>query len=108
VDHGLIFTTGTGEPIHPRNLLREFRELLQSAGLPRIRFHDLRHTHATILLNQGVAVNVVSRRLGHSRASITLDVYTHLIPEKDTEAAVLIEQLVTPVELHTIAHNCTR
>jgi len=103
VEHGLIFTNSIGGPIIPRNLLRDFYKLIKAAGLPRIRFHDLRHTAASLMLNNGVAAIVVSRRLGHSKASITLDVYGHLIPTMQTEAAELIDELVTPVELHPIA-----
>ena len=57
------------------------------------------------MLNNGVPAIVVSRRLGHSRVSITLDVYGHLIPSMQSEAAELIDELVTPLELHTIAHE---
>jgi integrase len=96
-EHGLIFTTNNGTPIHPRNLLRDFRILLKDAGLPQIRFHDLRHTAASLMLNNGIPVIVVSRRLGHARASITLDVYGHLIPSMQAEAAELMDELIMPV-----------
>src|SRR4030042_4814694 len=91
VEHGLIFTNSIGGPIIPRNLLRDFYKLIKAAGLPRIRFHDLRHTAASLMLNNGVPAIVVSRRLGHSKASITLDVYGHLIPGMQAEAAELID-----------------
>jgi len=93
----LIFTTRNGTPIHPRNLLRDFKKLIHTTGLPPIRFHDLRHTAASILLNQGIPVITVSRRLGHARASITLDTYGHLIPTMQNEVAELIDDLVMPV-----------
>jgi len=96
-EHGLIFTTNNGTPIHPRNLLRDFRILLKNAGLPQIRFHDLRHTAATLMLNNGIPIIVVSRRLGHAKASITLDVYGHLIPSMQAEAAELMDELIMPV-----------
>ena len=67
------------------------------AGLPPIRFHNLRHTSASILLNQGVPVITVSRRLGHAKVSITLDIYGHLIPMMQTEVAEMIDDLVMPV-----------
>jgi integrase len=92
-----MFTTKNGTPIHPRNLLRDYKKLLQAAGLPPIRFHDLGHTAALILLNQGIPVITVSRRLGHARASITLDVCGHLIPTLQDEVAELIDNLVLPV-----------
>ncbi len=97
VENGLIFANSLGGPIHPRNLLRNFKQLLRDAGLPAIRFHDLRHTAASLMLNAGIPVIVVSRRLGHARASITLDVYGHLIPSLQAEAAEKIDELVTPV-----------
>jgi integrase len=96
-EYGLIFTTQNGTPMHPRNLLRDYKKLLHTAGLPPIRFHDLRHTAASILLNQGVPVITVSRRLGHAKASITLDIYGHLIPTMQTEVAEMIDNLVIPV-----------
>ena len=65
-EYGLIFTTAVGTPIHPRNLLKEFKKVLTNAGLPEIRFHDLRHTAASLLLNKNIAAIVVSRRLGHA------------------------------------------
>jgi integrase len=103
VENELMFTTRYGTPIMPRNLLRDFKILLWKAGLPAIRFHDLRHTAASLMLNNGIAPIVVSRRLGHSKASITLDIYGHLIPSMQTEAADLIDGLVAPTELHPIA-----
>ena len=100
VENRLILSTSNGTPIHQRNLLRGFRALLKQAGLPPIRFHDLRHTDASIMMNHDVPVIVVSRRLGHARASIMLDVYGHLIPSKQTEAAELRDGLVTPIEVN--------
>ena len=98
-ENGLIFTTSIGTPIHLRSLLRDFKKLLENAGLPIIHFHSLRHTCTSLLLNQGVPVIEVSRRLGHSRASITLDVYGHLIPGMQSEVADLIDELVMPVAI---------
>jgi integrase len=98
-EYGLLFSTQNGTPIHPRNLLRDYKKLLQAAGLPPIRFHDLRHTAASLLLNQGVPVITVSRRLGHAKASITLDIYGHLIATMQTEMAEMIDDLVTPVSV---------
>jgi len=103
VEHGLIFTTSIGTPIHARNLIRYFKKLLNEAGLTEIRFHDLRHTAASIMLNHGIPVIVVSRRLGHARPSITLDVYGHLIPNMDEIAAQRIDELVIPIEIHQTA-----
>jgi integrase len=100
-ENGLIFPNSIGGAMDPRNLLRDFKKLVRQAGLPDIRFHDLRNTCASLLLNLlRVPVIEVSRRLGHSRASITLDIYGHLIPGMQTHAAQLIDDLVSPVELH--------
>jgi integrase len=90
-ENGLIFTTSIGTPIHLRSLLRDFKKLLENARLPTIHFHSLRHTCASLLLNQGVPVIEVSRRLGHSRASITFDVYAQLIPGMQSEGAEIID-----------------
>lgn len=95
-DFDLIFPSRVGTPIHQRDLQRTFKILLKRAGLPPVRFHDLRHCSASLLLNSGVPVIIVSRRLGHARASITSDVYGHLIPSMQDEAAQLIDNLVTP------------
>ena len=68
--------------------------LLKLSGLPYIRFHDLRHTHATLMLQQGVHPKVVSERLGHSTIGITMDTYTHVLPNMQKEAAQQFEQLI--------------
>ncbi len=103
VENGLIFSNALGKPIDPRRLLKDFKKLLKVGGLPEIRFHDLRHTSATLMLNHGIPIMVVSRRLGHARPSITLNIYGHLIPSMDVMAADKIDELVTPIELHQIA-----
>ena len=78
-DYGLVFTTGIGTPLSPSNVRnRSFFPLLRKAGLPRIRFHDLRHTTATALLVQGVHPRLVQDLLGHSQISVTLDTYSHV------------------------------
>jgi integrase len=105
-EHGLIFTTSLGTPIHPRNLLRDFKKLLRYVGLPTIRFHDLRHTAASLMLNNNIPPIVVSRRLGHARASITLDVYGHLIPSMHTDVADKIDDLMMPVAVQLNKDNC--
>ena len=87
-DHGLIFTTEVGTAINQSNLLsKSFYPLLMKAEVPRIRFHDLRHTAATLLLQQGVHPKIVQERLGHSRISMTLDTYSHVLPAMQQEAA---------------------
>lgn len=98
-ENGLIFTTSIGTPIHPRNLLRDFKILLKEAGLPPIRWHDLRHLCASILLNKNISPIVVARRLGHSKTSITMDVYGHLIGGMQNEAAEIIDEVITPLPI---------
>jgi integrase len=91
--------TVTSINVQASNLRRSLRNLIALSGLPKIRFHDLRHTAASLMLNYGTPVIVVSERLGHSKASITLDVYGHLIPSQQVEAARLMDELMTPVAL---------
>lgn len=73
--------------------------MIDEAGFPEIRFHDLRHTAASLMLNNGIPVIVVSRRLGHSQPSITLDVYGHLIPTMQFQVAELMDKITTPIEV---------
>ncbi len=93
-ENNLIFPSSVGTPMNHRNMLRDFKKILARADLEDIRFHDLRHTSASLMLNHGVPVIIVSRRLGHSRPSITLDLYGHLIPSLQADAAEKIENLV--------------
>jgi len=80
-DHDLVFTTGVGTPISRADLItRSFKPLLRRASLPDIRFHDLRHTCATVLLGKGVHVKLVQELLGHTTIAITLDTYSHMLP----------------------------
>jgi integrase len=71
---------------------RSFKPLLKKAGLPPIRFHDLRHTCATLLLSKDVNLKVVSEMLGHSSISVTLDIYSHLLPDMQEKAAAALEE----------------
>jgi integrase len=75
---GLVFTTPTGGPLDPANLTRRFRSFLDRAGLRRIRFHDLRHSTATLLLEQGVDLVVIKKLLGHAHIGVTAGVYAHV------------------------------
>ncbi|MBT9282093.1 MAG: site-specific integrase [Hydrogenibacillus schlegelii] len=76
----LVFSTQNGLPLMRRNVYRDFKACIQRSGVPEIRFHDLRHTHATLLLSKGWHPKVVQERLGHSSIQITLDTYSHVIP----------------------------
>jgi integrase len=91
-DQGLIFTTRAGTPINPTNLRkRSFEPLLRKAALPQIRFHDLRHTCATLLLSQDVHPKYVQELLGHATVAITLDIYSHFVPSMGTQTARAME-----------------
>jgi len=92
---GFVFPSTIGTAMDPSNLLKQFRKLLKIAGLPKIRFHDLRHTAASLMLNNGVDVLVASQRLGHAQPSITLDVYGHLMPSMQNEAANILDMLIS-------------
>ncbi len=90
-----VFTDSRGGPLRKRNLLRRwFHPLVASAGLPPMRFHDLRHAHASLLLAAGVHPKVVQERLGHSQVSTTLDTYSHVAPSLQREAAGRIDELL--------------
>lgn len=94
-DHGLVFANALGRPVTPSSLRgRSFRPLLDAAGLPPVRFHDLRHTAATLLLLQGVHAKVVSEMLGHATITITLDTYSHVLPSMKQEAADALARLL--------------
>lgn len=93
-DQGLVFARENGTPIHPDGFTQTFTNLVARIGLPRIRLHDLRHTHATLALQAGVPIKVVSERLGHQDPAFTLRQYTHAIPGMQAQAAAQIAQLV--------------
>ncbi len=86
-DHGLVFPSTVGSPLLGGNLNRAFKATLRRAGLPEIRFHDLRHTCATLLLRQGVNPKYVQELLGHADISLTLNVYSHVLPDMGDAAA---------------------
>lgn len=79
-------------------LSQSFERVARDAGLPRIRFHDLRHTHATLLLKAGVPLKVVSERLGHSTPAFTMTVYQHVLPGMQRDAADLFARLVATTD----------
>jgi integrase len=94
-DSGLVFTTRVGTPLGRQELVtRSFKPLLRKVGLPDIRFHDLRHTCATLLLSKGVHAKFVQELLGHATISITLDTYSHVLPGMgDVTAGAMDETL---------------
>jgi integrase len=80
-DTGFVFTTRIGTPIDPANLLDDFKRVLDKAKLPHIRFHDLRHCAASLLLALNHHPRVVMELLGHSQISLTMDTYSHVVPD---------------------------
>ncbi|OAI42135.1 hypothetical protein AYO38_11680 [bacterium SCGC AG-212-C10] len=93
---GLVFTTGTGEPLDGHNVRHYFQRHLSRLKLPHQRFHDTRHACATFLLSQGVPARVVSEMLGHSQVSLTLDTYSHVVTSLMKDAAARMDQLLSP------------
>jgi integrase len=92
-DHHVV-TRADGEPLQPRSLTHGFEMLLRKQGLPRIRLHDLRHSHATHLLASGVHPKIAQERLGHSSVAITLDLYSHVLPGLQADAAARVDDAV--------------
>ena len=92
-DHALVFYQPNGKPLHAHNIVqRDFRRVMNRAGVPQIRFHDLRHCHATLLLQQGVHPKIVQERLGHATIGMTLDTYSHVVPGMQERAAADFEK----------------
>jgi len=98
-DIDLIFATHIGTPVEDTNLVKLFKSALRQAGLPEIRFHDLRHTAATLMLLQGVHPKVVQERLGHSTIGMTLDIYSHVLPSMQEDVADKMDEMFTPLEV---------
>jgi integrase len=92
-DRDLVFATVNGTHIHPNTLSRAYRKLIERAGVPRIRFHDLRHTSATLLLANGEHPKVVQERLGHASISETLDRYSHVSADMQQRAAARFDDI---------------
>ena len=86
-EQDLVIRTSVGTRLSPRNLSRIFSSMIKKAKVKPIRFHDMRHTHASLLLKQGVNPKIVSERLGHSNVQITLNTYSHLLPNIQKETA---------------------
>lgn len=95
----LVFVDRIGHHLNPSRVSRHFRKLVNRLGVPKIRLHDLRHTHATLALEAGIHPKIVSERLGHATVSLTLDVYSHAVGHMQADAAAQIANLVfTPSE----------
>jgi integrase len=92
--HDLVFRTQLGQPISADYLAKQFRSILDAAGVPRMRLYDLRHSAATIALAAGVSPKVVSEQLGHASTAFTLDTYAHVLPHMQDEAAARVEAML--------------
>ena len=105
-DEGLIFPNEAGEPMNYSNMVqRHFHQALQKAGTDRIRFHDLRHTFASLLLNQGTNIKYVQTQLGHSSPTVTLNVYSHLMKSENQEDVCRLENAIFQTTGHNLVTN---
>lgn len=95
VDNDLVFPDNDGSPLNPDTIYRNAIRYAKKADLPEgFTFHSLRHTHATLLLQAGVHFKIVQHRLGHSTFQMTMDVYSHVTPEMDKDAAEIMEAII--------------
>jgi len=91
-----VFSTIEGKPLRPNTVTRAWTTLAAHCGLKPIRLHDARHTHASIMLKQGVHPKIVQERLGHSSITITLDTYSHVAPRLQQAAAEGFDKMILP------------
>lgn len=94
-DSGYVIHKTDGKPYHPDSLTKKWARFVETNGLEHIRLHDLRHTHASLLIDMGCTPLLVAERLGHKRVQTTMDTYSHLYPNKQTEVAAQIDVLAT-------------
>ena len=106
-DDDAVFDRGDGRPVAVRTLHTRFKRLLVEAGVPEIRFHDLRHTGATLMIASGVPAKVVSERLGHANISITLGLYAHVQEGMQRDAADRLEEMFQPARDQTVTTPAT-
>jgi integrase len=97
-DYDLVFPSIIGKPLYGNNVSIEFNELVERSGLPHIRFHDCRHTAASILLNRGIPPVIVAGMLGHSISTL-LSTYAHFIPDQQDEAARVMDEITSPIAI---------
>jgi integrase len=93
-ESGLVFTEADGQPVHPGHFSKVFNARVKAAGLTRIRLHDLRHTWATLALQAGIPLKVVSEILGHANIAVTADLYSHVNPSMMEEATAAVAGLI--------------
>ena len=97
-DKDLVFAGSQGNPLEPSALTKSFIRLVKDAGARHVRLHDLRHFHATLMLQEGIHPKVVQERLGHSTISVTLDTYSHVIPGLQEQAAMTFANAMDSAE----------
>ncbi len=100
IEKDLIFPSTIGTIMDPHNLIKVFKQYLKKAGLPEIRFHDLRHSAATLMLQVGTHPKIVQERLGHSDISLTLNTYSHVMPSMQEEVATKMDEMLTLIDVH--------
>ncbi len=93
-DRDLVFASAIGTPLEPGTIARTWYRVLDVAGVGHVRWHDLRHAHATLMLASGVHPKVVSERLGHASVAITLDTYSHVLPGLQAAAAEALDAVL--------------
>ena len=98
---GLVFAYPDGRPLDPGTLTHSFSKVLREAGLPHLRFHDLRHSFASFMLGAGVNIKVISEMLGHASVAFTMDTYAHLMPGMQESAAAELDRFLLPEILGT-------
>lgn len=98
-EHDLVFPNTVGSPLEQGNIRRTYQKLIKEANLPYIKFHELRHTSATLMLQAGTNLKIVQNRLGHSQISLTLDTYSHVLPNMQDEVAEKMDELLNPATI---------
>ncbi len=111
----LVFTTRVGTPVDTTNVLHRFHQILENAGLAKMRFYDLRHTHASLLIAEGVHPKKIAERLGQASIKLTMDLYGHLFEGSDKESAERMQKLfggrdqaAPPVSEKVVPFSATR
>ncbi len=102
-DRDLVFASALGTPVEPGTIARTWRRVLDAAGVGHVRWHDLRHAHATLMLSAGIHPKIVSERLGHASVGITLDTYSHVLPGLQAAAAAQLDGLLDAPEQPAIS-----
>jgi len=95
---GLVFSKPDGSPLKPDTVTHAFLDIAHKAGLNGVRLHDLRHTHATLMLQQGIQPKIVQERLGHATIAITLDTYSHVLSGMQEEVVLRFDERLTQIQ----------